>query len=140
MEALHDYGVTHGGVVFPADFRHLTLDVDAPGLSSAGRLNGKARCYIVDFAEARQHQCGRRLPVLPLDALLNSNEFGCAELANVTYLLKFMKTSHRCMLFGLIRPTRTHVIQCPPIARRTRLFSGTPNTPNVFPTSLPPMC
>ncbi|KAJ7728846.1 hypothetical protein DFH07DRAFT_969747 [Mycena maculata] len=96
MELLHDYGVIHGGVVYPPDFRHLILDMDAPGLSPADRLNGKAPCYIVDFADARaRHACAPRLPVLPLDAYVNAGEVGCAELAKVTYRLGFMATSSR---------------------------------------------
>ncbi|KAJ7728847.1 hypothetical protein DFH07DRAFT_1066344 [Mycena maculata] len=96
MELLHDYGVTHGGIVYPADRRHLILDVDAPGLSRADLLNGKAPCYIVDFGDARtRHACTRRVPVLPLDALLFPKQVGCAELADVLELLEFMDNSRK---------------------------------------------
>ncbi|KAJ7728840.1 hypothetical protein DFH07DRAFT_220798 [Mycena maculata] len=96
LEMLHDYGVTHGGVVHRADFRHLIFDVDAPGLSRDDLFNGQTPCYIVDFAEARAgHACTRRLPVLPLDVLLNPKEVGCAELADVMDSLKFMDTSRK---------------------------------------------
>ncbi|KAJ7143573.1 hypothetical protein C8R43DRAFT_1237899 [Mycena crocata] len=93
LEFLHDYGVVHGGFSSTDDFRHLIFDVDAPGLSSADLLNGKAPCYIVDFAEARpNHTCARKLPVLPLDALV-LEEVGCDEMAYVTYALGFTKAS-----------------------------------------------
>ncbi|KAJ7464827.1 hypothetical protein B0H11DRAFT_2051554 [Mycena galericulata] len=96
LEILHDFHVTHGGVVYPPDFRHVILDVEAPGLSREDLLNGKAPCYIVDFSEARaRHACARRLPVLPLDAYVYAQEMGCAELAKVTYRLGFMKQTRR---------------------------------------------
>ncbi|KAJ7728853.1 hypothetical protein DFH07DRAFT_998713 [Mycena maculata] len=96
LEMLHDFGVIHGGVGYRADFRHLILDVDAPGLSHADLLNGKAPCYIVDFANTRsRHACTRRLPVLPLDAHVIAGEVGCPELMRVTHLLGFMKNLPR---------------------------------------------
>ncbi|KAJ7780846.1 hypothetical protein DFH07DRAFT_1022969 [Mycena maculata] len=96
LEMLHDFGVIHGGVGYRADFRHLILDVDAPGLSHADLLNGKAPCYIVDFANAcPRHTCTRRLPVLPLDAHVIAGEVGCSELMRVTHLLGFMKNLPR---------------------------------------------
>ncbi|KAJ7143567.1 hypothetical protein C8R43DRAFT_568930 [Mycena crocata] len=95
LEYLHDYGVVHGGISSTDDLQHFIFDVDAPGLSSADLLNGKAPCYIVDFAEAHpSHICARKLPVLPLDAFV-MDEVGCGEMANITYALGFMKISHK---------------------------------------------
>jgi hypothetical protein len=144
METLHDFGVTHGGLVYPADLRHLILDVDAPGLSRDDVLGGKARCYVVDFADARVgHNCARRLPVLPLDAFLTSREVGCSESEKVTYLLGFMKTSpliKRAFLLHFVAYILIGVMQYPPIARLTRPFNGTTNTPSTFLTFPARMC
>ncbi|KAJ6536566.1 hypothetical protein DFH09DRAFT_1283778 [Mycena vulgaris] len=94
LEALHDYGVTHGGVKNPSDLRHIILDIDAPWLSQEDRRNGRALCYVVDFAAARfNHGCARKLPVLPLDAFVNAEDVGCSELVTVAYLLKFVEIS-----------------------------------------------
>ncbi|KAJ7175643.1 hypothetical protein C8R46DRAFT_1030680 [Mycena filopes] len=42
FEALHDYGVDHGGLGNSEKFRHVVVDLDAPGLSKEDWLNGKA--------------------------------------------------------------------------------------------------
>ncbi|KAJ7804489.1 hypothetical protein B0H14DRAFT_2883860 [Mycena olivaceomarginata] len=91
LEALHDYGVEHGELGLACDLRHVVIDVHAPALTEEDVLNGNAPCYIVGFAEASDHHCGRRLPILPLDAFVDAKEMGCNEVANTTYLLKFMK-------------------------------------------------
>ncbi|KAJ7143574.1 hypothetical protein C8R43DRAFT_1130644 [Mycena crocata] len=94
LELLHDYGVTHGDIVHPPDLRHVIIDIDAPGLSQHDRLNGKASCYIVDFADAHpRHACARKLPLLPLDAFLRSPQLGCIELCRASYALQFMNVS-----------------------------------------------
>ncbi|KAJ7349499.1 hypothetical protein DFH08DRAFT_999602 [Mycena albidolilacea] len=92
FERLHDHGVDHGDQFWHSDLRHVLLDVYAPGLSPADARDGKARCYIAGFSEARpNHQCQRRLPVVPHDAWLNKNEVGCSEIRSVLLLLDFMQ-------------------------------------------------
>ncbi|KAJ7080538.1 hypothetical protein C8R44DRAFT_754297 [Mycena epipterygia] len=93
FEAVHDYGVDHGGLGYASDFRHVILD--AHGLSRADALNGKARCYIVGFSEAlANHKCTRKLPILPLDTFLHEKDVGCDEITDVLILIKFMKSAH----------------------------------------------
>ncbi|KAJ6561122.1 hypothetical protein DFH09DRAFT_1279366 [Mycena vulgaris] len=95
FEALHDYGIDHGGLRCGYDFRHVIIGIHAPGLNWDDLLNGKAPCYIVDFAEARAtHQCTRKVPILPLDAFLRDKEVGCVEITDVLVLLKFMRPSN----------------------------------------------
>ncbi|KAJ7439230.1 hypothetical protein FB451DRAFT_1192271 [Mycena latifolia] len=142
FEALHDYGIDHGGGLRCSyDFRHVTIDVEASGLTEADLMNGKAPCYIVDFSEARaNHQCARKLPILPLDAFPHRKEVGCREIADVLILLKFMRmpvagaqpdpTTHAsqalewhakyCERHPDVEPY--HVL----IAQRERLFHGMP--------------
>ncbi|KAJ7160094.1 hypothetical protein C8R46DRAFT_362669 [Mycena filopes] len=96
FEALHDYGVDHGGLGNSEKFRHVVVDLDAPGLSRADRLNGKAPCYIVDFSEAeRDHVCRRKLPILPLGSFLYPNEVGCTEIGSALILLDLMQKSDK---------------------------------------------
>ncbi|KAJ6543907.1 hypothetical protein B0H19DRAFT_1380288 [Mycena capillaripes] len=97
FEALHDYGIQHGSIDLACDFRHVILAVDDPALSEDDARNGKAACFIADFATAiPTHDCKRHLPVLPLDAFADAEQFGCLELAKVNHMLNFMK------------PARTH--------------------------------
>ncbi|KAJ7780840.1 hypothetical protein DFH07DRAFT_440526 [Mycena maculata] len=89
MELLHDYGAIHGGIIYPADLRHLILDVDAPGLSRADLLNGKAPCYVVDFGDARatclqsQGPCSTPRFALVSKASGMCRTCGCARLAQI---------------------------------------------------------
>ncbi|KAJ7627546.1 hypothetical protein DFH06DRAFT_962775, partial [Mycena polygramma] len=84
FEALHDSGFQHGDITDPASFRHAILDLDAPGLSKADLLNGKARCYIVGFSKAQaKHRCNRKLPILPISSTLPFSQAGCEEAADV---------------------------------------------------------
>ncbi|KAJ7889924.1 hypothetical protein B0H14DRAFT_3855656 [Mycena olivaceomarginata] len=63
FERLHDHGVDHGDQFWNSDLRHVLLDVYAPGLSPADARDGKARCYIAGFSEARpNHQCNAGSP------------------------------------------------------------------------------
>ncbi|KAJ7100148.1 hypothetical protein B0H15DRAFT_927685 [Mycena belliarum] len=90
-EALHDFGIHCGGLDRVHDFRHVLLDLSAPGLTRAQRLNGEAPCYIVDFSEARaDHDCKRTVPVLPLGSILSWDVVGCREITDALFLLKFM--------------------------------------------------
>ncbi|KAJ7464674.1 hypothetical protein B0H11DRAFT_2284954 [Mycena galericulata] len=92
FETLHDSGVDHGGKPSVADLRHVIIDLYAPGLSRTDMLEGKAPCYIVSFSEAHaNHQCGRRLPIVPLDAFPYPREVGCEETTSVLFLLNFMQ-------------------------------------------------
>ncbi|KAJ7709825.1 hypothetical protein B0H17DRAFT_239879 [Mycena rosella] len=100
FEALHDYGVDHGGLNYRSDFRHVLIDIFAPGLTGAGIMNGKAPCYIVDFSEASAgHLCARKLPVLPLDAFPDTKEVGCREIADLLILLNFTRSSNKFSSF-----------------------------------------
>jgi len=73
-------------------FRHVTIDVNAPGLTRDDLLNGKAPCYITCFSEAHaDHQCMRTVPVLPLGSYLPRKEVKCDEVSDVLFLLDFMK-------------------------------------------------
>ncbi|KAJ6583982.1 hypothetical protein DFH09DRAFT_1275035 [Mycena vulgaris] len=57
FEALHDYGIDHGGLNSSDDIRHAIIDVHAPGLAHTDLLDGKAPCHIVHFSDARaNHQ------------------------------------------------------------------------------------
>ncbi|KAJ6585404.1 hypothetical protein B0H19DRAFT_1109552 [Mycena capillaripes] len=92
FEALHDYGVHWGRLKNLVDFRHAIIDVNAPGLSNEDLLNGKAPCYIVGFSEAQaNHECARRVPVIPLGSFLPIKEVGCEEIASLLLLFKFMR-------------------------------------------------
>ncbi|KAJ7100138.1 hypothetical protein B0H15DRAFT_1018416 [Mycena belliarum] len=92
-EALHDFGIYCGGLHRSHDFRHVLLDLSAPGMTRAQRLNGEAPCYIVDFSEARaDHDCKRTVPVLPLGSILSPKLVGCREMTDALFLLKFMPT------------------------------------------------
>ncbi|KAJ7160110.1 hypothetical protein C8R46DRAFT_363040 [Mycena filopes] len=80
FEALHDFGVDHGGL----------------GLSKEDRLSGKAPCYIVGFSEAeRDHVCGRKLPILPLGSFLHPDDVGCSEIGSALILLDLMQKSDK---------------------------------------------
>ncbi|KAJ7672775.1 hypothetical protein B0H17DRAFT_1083948 [Mycena rosella] len=93
FEALHDFGIDHGGLPSPYDLRHVLIDVHAPGLSRSDLLDGKAPCYIVDFSEARaNHECTRKLPILPTDMFLRDAQVGCVEITDALRMLKFMRT------------------------------------------------
>lgn len=109
FEALHDSGIDHGGLDGPSDLRHAIIDIYAPGLSRDDLLNGKAPCYIVGFSEAQaNHQCARKLPILPLDAFLWYEEVGCVEITDVTILLKFMQSAHTSMLSSSASQLSSH--------------------------------
>ncbi|KAJ7643781.1 hypothetical protein FB45DRAFT_1052671 [Roridomyces roridus] len=88
FEKLHDCGFEHGKMDTDRDFRHAVIDIFEPGLTPQEMKDGEARCYIVDFSEATaNHQCARRLPVLPLDK--HPAQFGCRELVDVAFSLDF---------------------------------------------------
>ncbi|KAK7019504.1 hypothetical protein R3P38DRAFT_3553146 [Favolaschia claudopus] len=90
-EKLHDAGIVHGFTT-PSSFRHAIVDMYAPGLTEKDALSGKAPVYIVGFSEASMsHQCGRRLPVLPLDSCTSRNVFGCTELQKILVFLDFIE-------------------------------------------------
>ncbi|KAJ7355611.1 hypothetical protein DFH08DRAFT_852995 [Mycena albidolilacea] len=92
FEALHDSGVDYGGLSGFDIFRHVIIDISAPGLTRDDLLNGKAPCYITGFSEAHiSHQCMRRVPVLPLGSYLPAKEVRCEEISHVLVLLDFMK-------------------------------------------------
>ncbi|KAF7337883.1 hypothetical protein MVEN_02011400 [Mycena venus] len=92
FEALHDFGVDHGGLDSPSEFRHVIIDVYAPGLTKEAVMEGKAPCYMVGFSEARaNHRCARRLPIVPLDTCPDREEVGCAEIRTVISFLKFLQ-------------------------------------------------
>ncbi|KAJ6585405.1 hypothetical protein B0H19DRAFT_1059636 [Mycena capillaripes] len=96
FEALHDQDIHWGSLRSSTDFRHAIIDVNAPGLSKEDLLNGKAPCYIVGFSQAQaNHECRRRVPILPLGSYLSIKEVGCKEIADVSLLLKFMEKSVR---------------------------------------------
>ncbi|KAJ7133639.1 hypothetical protein C8R44DRAFT_977712 [Mycena epipterygia] len=135
FEALHDYGVDHGGLDYWSDFRHAIIDVHAPGLSSANLLNGKTPCYIVGFSKARaNHECRRKLPILPLGSFLLAKEVGCAEIAGALILLEFMENSDKITpvsealqwhaKYSELHPDiqNAHVL----MAQRERLYKGMP--------------
>ncbi|KAJ7643782.1 hypothetical protein FB45DRAFT_1020600 [Roridomyces roridus] len=88
FETLHDCDFEHGKMITGRDFRHAVIDIFEPGLTLQDLKTGQARCYIVDFSEAAaDHNCARRLPVLPLDGY--TAQFGCDELKHVTLALEF---------------------------------------------------
>ncbi|KAJ7094504.1 hypothetical protein B0H15DRAFT_125628 [Mycena belliarum] len=92
FEALHDLGIDHGGLRNREDLRHALIDVDAPGLSQADLLNGRARCYIVDFSDAHaNHLCTRKLPILPHHTFLWNTPVGCAEISGALFLFGFVQ-------------------------------------------------
>ncbi|KAJ7368489.1 hypothetical protein DFH08DRAFT_831539 [Mycena albidolilacea] len=94
FEALHDSGVDYGGLSGFDIFRHVVIDISAPGLTRDDLLNGKAPCYITGLSEAHiSHQCMRRVPVLPLGSYLPAEEVRCEEISHVLVLLGFMKRS-----------------------------------------------
>ncbi|KAK7038226.1 hypothetical protein R3P38DRAFT_3182325 [Favolaschia claudopus] len=85
-EKLHDFGFQHGAVKSLGAFRHVLVDLFAPGLTEQDALNGKAPCYIVGFAEASaNHQCRRTLPVLPYDACPLRPDVCCDEITSVLF-------------------------------------------------------
>ncbi|KAJ7078560.1 hypothetical protein B0H15DRAFT_533538 [Mycena belliarum] len=93
-EALHDYGFEHGSMWSDNPFRHAIINIHAPGLTLADRLNGKAPCYIVDFSEARaHHRCKRKIPLLPLDTYIPPATMGCQEIADALLHLGFIQSS-----------------------------------------------
>ncbi|KAJ7701425.1 hypothetical protein B0H17DRAFT_1128222 [Mycena rosella] len=92
FEGLHDHGIDHGGLFTLRDFRHAIIDVDAPGLTDADRLNGKAPCYIVDFSNAQaDHHCARKLPILPYATFPWYPQVGCIELTDALVMLDLVK-------------------------------------------------
>ncbi|KAJ6484350.1 hypothetical protein C8R47DRAFT_552457 [Mycena vitilis] len=96
FEALHDSGFQHGDITDSASFRHVTLDLDTPGLSKADLLNGKAPCRIVGFSNARaKHRCNRKLPILPVSSSLPFEQAGCEEAADVLLFLDFTRRQVR---------------------------------------------
>ncbi|KAJ7781739.1 hypothetical protein DFH07DRAFT_385561 [Mycena maculata] len=128
---MHDYGVAHGDVVYPPDSHHLILDVDAPGLSRADLLNGKAPCYIVEFSHACAVTGFLSYPSMHMRLqgkldVPNSRKY---HTGSTSWRL------HAMCLFGRFYSHGTHFLQCRPIARRTRHRSGATNTPRYFPTS-----
>ncbi|KAJ7503022.1 hypothetical protein B0H11DRAFT_2274424 [Mycena galericulata] len=68
-----------------------------------------------------------RLPILPLDALLTSEQVGCPELANVTYILDFMHTSHKlspdCQAFKALKWHDEYTTRFPHLLRRDVLMA-----------------
>jgi hypothetical protein len=135
FEALHDYGVHRGGLGNFENFRHAIIDVNAPGLSREDLLNGKAPCYIVGFSEAHaNHQCMRKLPILPLGSYLPLKEVGCDEIGSALILLGFMKKSDTSMfVYYLPRPNFNVLVQ-PHLFPRP--LSGLTSTPNSIPMQI----
>ncbi|KAK7038230.1 hypothetical protein R3P38DRAFT_2905120, partial [Favolaschia claudopus] len=85
-EKLHDFGFEHGVFTTSGAFRHVLIDMYAPGLTEQDALNGKAPCYIVGFSEASaNHHCRRTLPVLPYDAGSLRPNMCCDEITTVLY-------------------------------------------------------
>ncbi|KAJ7640841.1 hypothetical protein DFH06DRAFT_1477758 [Mycena polygramma] len=140
FEALHDSGVAHGSIDDLPEFRHVLIDVNAPGLSQEDLLNGKAPCFIVGFSEAEVHKCTRKLPILPLDSFVPLKEIGCHEVACVLLLLNFLQTTKNrtCVSaaeavewhtkYSRLYPEEHNVLVA--IAQRERLY---PNMPRVYP-------
>ncbi|KAJ7078594.1 hypothetical protein B0H15DRAFT_860205 [Mycena belliarum] len=93
-EALHDYGYEHGGMADSYALRHVLIDIHAPGLAPADRLNGKAPCYIVGFSDARAgHRCNRTVPIVPLEVRLPDETVGCQEIADLLRVFKFVRST-----------------------------------------------
>ncbi|KAF7314499.1 hypothetical protein MKEN_00922900 [Mycena kentingensis (nom. inval.)] len=91
LEVLHDVGLAFDGIVGSnKDFTHILLDIHAPNIPITSKADGNARCFIAGLSNLVQHQCQRRLPVLPLGAHIPSQEFGCRELRNCAVLLGFL--------------------------------------------------
>ncbi|KAJ7608551.1 hypothetical protein FB45DRAFT_1010857 [Roridomyces roridus] len=129
LEKLHDCGFNHGQMTRTRDLRHVVVDIYEPQLSPEDLWDGEARCYVVDFSDATaDHECARRLPVLPLDGY--TTEFGCDELKHVTYALEFFDLPTEPSLakalewhdtYSLDHPdVRSHYIM---MAQREQLFS-----------------
>ncbi|KAJ7639104.1 hypothetical protein FB45DRAFT_420687 [Roridomyces roridus] len=90
FEVLHNVGISHSGFSLMEEFRHVLIDIHAPGLSPEDALNGIARCYIADFSSATIHICPRTLPIVTLDARPTLQQVGCFETRQLLYLLKFL--------------------------------------------------
>ncbi|KAJ7617502.1 hypothetical protein DFH06DRAFT_1483551 [Mycena polygramma] len=91
FEILHDSGIHFGGLGDFINLRHAVIDISAPRLSEEDLLNGKAPCYIVGFSDAlANHQCKRKLPVVPLGSFPRSHEVGCDEIESALILLGFV--------------------------------------------------
>ncbi|KAJ6485864.1 hypothetical protein C8R45DRAFT_930923 [Mycena sanguinolenta] len=141
LEALHDW-VQWGNLRNPKDFRHVTIDIHAPGLSRDDLLSGNAPCYIVGFSDARaNHRCMRKLPILPLGAYVPLKAVGCDEIGAALILLDFMDASYAPVpvskalewhaKYSDLHPDADNldVIQ----AQRAKLY---PNIPPLFPVGL----
>ncbi|KAJ7904540.1 hypothetical protein B0H14DRAFT_2663372 [Mycena olivaceomarginata] len=123
FEALHDFGVLRGGHFYTHEFRHVVIDIHAPGLTQTDVLEGKASCYIVCFTEARpNHQCRCRVPIVPFDVYPDEKEVGCIETSNILTFLNFL--------------SRPDAIAHQDFQSRLfyKLSNGTPNTPKATPT------
>ncbi|KAJ6484355.1 hypothetical protein C8R47DRAFT_552566 [Mycena vitilis] len=135
FEALHDSGFQHGDIISRTSLRHVVIDVDAPNLSKADLLNGKARCYIVGFSKAQaNHRCKRKLPILPINSTLSFELAGCKEAADVLLFLKFTKNVESEVSASIALNWHTRYRELHPgqsnmivsIAQRARLYSLMP--------------
>ncbi|KAJ7741365.1 hypothetical protein B0H16DRAFT_1694062 [Mycena metata] len=94
FEALHDYGIALGGLRSSTDTRHFLFDINTPGLTKTNILNGRTPCYVVGFSDVEaNHECQRKLPILPHGSFVPFEKVGCREIASVSCMLKFMKKS-----------------------------------------------
>ncbi|KAJ7160109.1 hypothetical protein C8R46DRAFT_1353890 [Mycena filopes] len=144
FEALHDSRLVHasGGLGWLNNFRHVVVDVHAPGLSQTDALNGKARCYIVSFSEADEdHLCMRTLPILPLGCFIAPEKSRCSEIASVLTLLGFMKRSDKPISPSLTVEWHTKYSERHPdapnlevlLAQRAKFF---PDRPSIYPNQM----
>ncbi|KAJ6484348.1 hypothetical protein C8R47DRAFT_1321448 [Mycena vitilis] len=141
FEVLHDSGFEHGDLRGEDGFRHVIIDIHAPGLSHEDLLNGKAPCYLVGFSEGQKHRCARKVPVLPLGSYLSVQDVGCEEIADVLLLIKFMKNTNTRVsasralewhsTYSGLHPDQDNVDVT--IAQRKRLYS---DLPPVYPDHL----
>ncbi|KAJ6504684.1 hypothetical protein C8R47DRAFT_1192579 [Mycena vitilis] len=144
FEALHDAGFCLGDLRWRDAFRHVIIDIDAPGLSLEDLLNGKAPCRLVGFSEAEAgHSCLRRVPILPLDCYLSPKEVGCEEpeVADILVLINFTKRANASVPAAkALEWYSTYVRRYPEqdrlavrIAQRERLYPG---VPSVYPNDV----
>ncbi|KAK7062214.1 hypothetical protein R3P38DRAFT_691222 [Favolaschia claudopus] len=91
FEDLHDCGIDFGGVSGRDVFRQVVIDLEDPNLTREDRLKGRAPCYITGYSEATgNHNCMRKLPILPLASFLPPSHVGCYEIGQVLLLIGFM--------------------------------------------------
>ncbi|KAJ7160097.1 hypothetical protein C8R46DRAFT_1353879 [Mycena filopes] len=142
FEALHDYGVDHGGLGNSEKFRHVVVDLYAPGLSETDRLSGKARCFIVSFSEADgDHLCNRKLPILPMGPFRRVTDAGCSEIGSAIVLLKLLKNSDKVIPSSELLNWHTKYSERHPdtpnlevlLAQRAKFF---PDMPRIYPNHL----